>query len=158
MKIPIALLGALIVLSFAGCGHKSSSSASASSGPQEVDLTANDQMRYNITSIEATPGEQMKVVLTNIGSSPASVMEHNWVLLKQGSNAAAFSQAAVTAKADDYIPPSLKDEIVAMIPMQGPHSSGEVDFKAPMKPGVYPYLCTFPAHYQTGMHGTFTVK
>ena len=157
-KALVPLVGLAAVLFVAGCG-KSSSSSSAPTGPQEIDLTASDLMKYNITTIEATPGEELTVVLTNIGNSPATVMEHNWVLLKQGSNPEQFSEAATAAGlSNGYIPPQLKDEIVAMIPLQGPHSSGQVTFKAPMEPGDYPYLCTFPAHYQAGMHGVLTVK
>ena len=47
---------------------------------------------------------------------------------------------------------------VAHIDLLGPRKSGEADFKAPTVPGDYPFLCTFPAHYQTGMKGTLTVK
>lgn len=154
-----ALLGILAALMVAGCGKQSSGgSASAPTGPQEIDLTANDLMQYNKTTIVASPGEQLKVVLTNIGNSPPQVMEHDWVLLKKGSDPLAFAQAAVTHKDTGYIPPELKDEVIAVIPMQGPHESGEVDFKAPTEPGDYPYLCTFPAHYQAGMHGVLIVQ
>ena len=55
-------------------------------------------------------------------------------------------------------PGSLNDEVVAKIDLLGPRKSGEVEFKAPTTPGDYPYLCTFPAHYQAGMKGVLTVK
>ena len=114
-------------------------------------------MKYDVTAMDAKPGEDLKVVLTNAGSNPITVMGHNWVLLKAGSDPAAFAMAAVTAGAP-YIPANLKDEIVAKVDLLGPHKSGEVDFKAPTTPGDYPYLCTFPAHFQSGMHGILTVK
>jgi azurin len=160
-KSTIAFWSITVGLALGGCGQSGSSSGSstgASNGPLEVDLTANDLMRYNQTSIEAAPGQELKVVFTNIGSTPKEAMAHNWVLLKKGSDPLAFSQAAISAKDTDYIPPSLKDEIIALIPLQGPHQSGEVDFKAPTEPGDYPFLCSFPAHYQVGMHGVLTVK
>ena len=53
---------------------------------------------------------------------------------------------------------ALTGEIIAHIDMLGPRKSDEVDFKAPMTPGQYPFLCTFPAHYQTGMKGFLVVK
>ena len=31
-------------------------------------------------------------------------------------------------------------------------------FKAPAKPGTYPYICTFPGHFFAGMKGTLIVK
>jgi azurin len=152
----LALAAAVLVT---GCGHSNSSASSeagSASGPREIDLTANDSMHYNTTELTAHPGEQLKVVLTNEGNNPITVMGHNWVLLKPGSDIAAFAGAAANAKDTDYIPQSLKDEIVAYIPLQGPRKSGEVDFTVP-GPGVYPFLCTFPGHYLT-MHGTLTVQ
>jgi azurin len=85
-------------------------------------------------------------------------MGHNWVLLKAGSDVAAFDSAAVNAKDTGYIPPALKDEIIAHIDLLGPRKSGEAEFTVPTVPGDYPYLCTFPAHYQVGMKGVLTVK
>lgn len=114
-------------------------------------------MRYNITSIEAKPGEQLHVTLTNAGSLPKEAMAHNWVLLKQGEDPMAFSAAAATAKDQGYIPDNLKDKIIAFIPLQGPHQTGEVTFKAPDQPGEYPFLCSFPGHAAL-MKGTLTVK
>jgi len=159
MKLCSTLFPLVAALSLAGCGQKdTSASASASSGPREIDITANDTMKYDVTAIQAKPGEDLKVVLTNAGASPIEVMGHNWILLKAGSDAGAFSTAAVQAKASGYIPASLQDEIIAKIDLLGPHKSGEADFKAPTTPGDYPFLCSFPAHFQVGMHGILTVK
>ena len=158
MKLRSTLFPIVAALSLAGCGQKdTSATASASSGPREIDISASDMMKYDVTAMDAKPGEDLKVVLTNAGSNPITVMGHNWVLLKAGSDPAAFAMAAVTAGAP-YIPANLKDEIVAKVDLLGPHKSGEVDFKAPTTPGDYPYLCTFPAHFQSGMHGILTVK
>ena len=49
-------------------------------------------------SFEAKPGEEITVILTNTGSQPKEVMGHNWILLKAGTDAGAFSTAAVAAK------------------------------------------------------------
>jgi len=154
------LITALVALVASGCGQKdsSASAAAAPAGPREVEITAGDTMKYSINSIEAKPGEEIKVILTNVGSQPIEVMGHNWVLLKAGTDVAAFDAAALSAKDTGYIPSALKDEIIAHIDLQGPRKSGEVTFKAPASPGDYPYLCTFPAHYQVGMKGFLTVK
>jgi azurin len=115
-------------------------------------------MKYSINSIEAKPGEEIKVILTNNGTQPLEVMGHNWVLLKAGTDVAAFDAAALSSKDTGYIPAALKDQIIAHIDLLGPRKSGEVTFKAPDAPGDYPFLCTFPAHYQVGMKGFLTVK
>jgi azurin len=161
MKISTLCITMVTGLLVSGCGQKEASgtAASASSaGPRVIEISAGDTMKFSVTAIEAKPGEELKVVLTNNGTLPKEVMGHNWILLKAGSDAAAFDAAASTAKDTGYIPSSLKDEIIAHIDQLGPHQSGEVEFSAPSAPGEYPFLCSFPAHYQVGMHGILTVK
>ena len=176
MKIRFLLPSICALLCVAGCGKQSTSasttandSAPAASakatdkaavdtkaGPRVVEITANDQMKFSITAIEAKSGEQLKVVLTNIGSIPKEAMGHNWVLLKPGSDVAAFSMAASTAKDKDYVPDALKDQVIAHTKVLGPKQSDEVTFTAPA-PGEYPFLCSFPGHFAL-MKGTLTVK
>jgi azurin len=159
MKPRLLIATILAALAVSGCGQKDSSpTASAPAGPREIDITAGDTMKFNVTAIDAKPGEDLKVVLTNIGTQPMEVMGHNWVLLKAGTDVDAFAVAAISAKESGYIPSALADEMVAHIDLLGPRKSGEADFKAPTVPGDYPFLCTFPAHYQSGMKGVLTVK
>jgi azurin len=161
MKTRLLFVTALAALVTSGCGQKDTSSAApadAGSGPQTVEITAGDTMKYSVTEIDAKPGEDLKVILTNNGTQPLEVMGHNWVLLKAGADVAGFDAAALTSKDTGYIPAAMADQIVAHIDLLGPRKSGEVDFKAPMTPGQYPFLCTFPAHYQTGMKGFLVVK
>lgn len=163
MKARSLVLPALFALLLSGCGQKGAAPAAAAAavtapaGPREVEITANDTMKFNVTTIEAKAGEQLKVVLTNTGTQPKEVMGHNWVLLKAGADAAAFSTAAVAAKDTDYIPAALKDQVIASIGLLGPRKSGEVVFTVP-GPGEYPFLCSFPAHFAVGMKGKLIVK
>jgi azurin len=159
MKIRFLLVPALLAFVVSGCGPKDAAPAAAAApaGPRTVELTANDTMKYNITTIEAKAGEQLKVSLTNAGTLPKEAMGHNWVLLKIGTDVAAFDAAAAAAKETEFIPPALKDQIIAHIELLGPRKTGEVTFTVP-GPGEYPFLCTFPAHYQVGMKGTLIVK
>jgi len=159
MKTRLFFAAALAALVTSGCGQKdTSTTAAAPAGPRTIEITAGDTMKYSVTAIDATPGEDLKVILTNNGTQPVEVMGHNWVLLKAGSDVAAFDAAALASKDTGYIPAALSDEIITHIDLLGPRKSGEADFKAPTAPGEYPFLCTFPAHYQTGMKGTLTVK
>jgi azurin len=156
-RFPLASI--LVALVLSGCGQKDSAPAAAApaAGPRVIEITANDTMKFSLVTIEARAGEELKVVLTNAGTQPKEIMGHNWVLLKAGSDAAAFSAAATTAKDTDFVPPALKDQIIAHIGTLGPRKSGEVTFTAPA-PGEYPFLCSFPAHYAIGMKGTLIVK
>lgn len=161
MKLHFLVISAAAGALLSGCGQKDASApaAGAQSGTVRViEITAGDTMKFSVTALEAKPGEQLKVVLTNSGTIPKEVMGHNWILLKAGSDAAAFSAAAATAKDTEYVPSSLQDQIIARIALLGPHNSGAAEFSAPGAPGEYPFLCSFPGHFQAGMHGVLTVK
>jgi azurin len=176
MNLRLLLATVLVAFVSTGCGQKETSSATASSegsptataaapaaapakaGPRTVEITAGDNMKFSLATIEAKPGEEIKVVLTNIGSQPKEVMGHNFVLLKGGTDVAAFAAAAIAAKATDYIPEGQKDKIIAHTALLGPRKSDEITFKAPDAAGDYPFICSFPAHYQVGMKGVLTVK
>jgi azurin len=169
MKLRLLLASALIALVTSGCGPKdsapnpaaaaaASAPAPAPDGPRTVEITAGDNMKFSLTSIEAKPGEQLTVILTNIGSQPKEVMGHNWILLKAGTDAEAFDKAAALAKDTDYFPAALANQVLTHIPLLGPRKSGQVTFTAPTAPGEYAFLCSYPAHFQVGMKGTLIVK
>lgn len=126
--------------------------------PLEVAITANDSMKFSVTRIEAHPGQIIHVELLNQGTMPKAVMGHNWVLLKAGRDAAAYAAAASGATKENYQPAARADDVLAAILLLGPKQSGEVTFTAPAEPGHYPFLCTFPAHFQVGMKGELIVK
>lgn len=158
-KLVPALL--ICALALSGCGKKDESvaaPAASASATLTVEMTANDSMKFNILRIEARAGQEVKVILTNMGNMPKAAMGHNWVLLKAGTDAKAFIDAAVTAAATDYIPAAMVDSVLAHTKMLGPKQSDEVTFKAPTEPGEYAFVCSFPAHYLSGMHGVLVVK
>jgi azurin len=186
MKIRLLPAAVFAAILFAGCGKKetiaatapattatsaapsaaptgSTSTASApkavatsSAGPRVIEITANDQMKYSVATIEAKAGEELKVSLTNQGTLPKEAMGHNWVLLKAGTDVTAFATAAMAAKDTDYIPAGMKDKVIASIPVLGPKKTADVTFKAPAA-GEYTFICSFPGHYML-MKGTLTVK
>jgi len=172
MKILILSLPVFAALFLSGCGQKDAAPSGAAAAPapapaapaapaaasaRVIEITGNDQMKFSVTTIEAKVGEELKIVFNNIGSLPKEAMGHNWVLLKPGSDAAAFAAAAIAAKDKDYIPDALKGQIVAHTKMLGPKQSDTVTFKVTAA-GEYPFLCSFPAHYMVGMRGMLSVK
>jgi azurin len=130
--------------------------AATQAAPRVIEITANDQMKYSLATMEAKAGEELKVVLKNIGTLPKEAMGHNWVLLKAGVDVTAFATAAMTAKDTDYIPPAKKGDVIASIPVLGPKANGETTFKAPAA-GEYTFICSFPGHFML-MKGVLKVK
>ena len=151
------LVGTLVI---AGCGKKDEAAApaAAASTVATFEFTANDSMKYNLTRIEVKAGQDVKIILTNMGSMPKAAMAHNWVLLKKGADPKAFVDAAVVAAATDYVPAALADQVLAHTKLLGPKQSDEVNFKAPTEPGEYHFLCSFPAHFLSGMTGVMVVQ
>lgn len=157
----ITIAAALAALVVAGCGKQEEAKAAApaapaATGPRVIEVTANDTMKYNLNTIELKVGEEVKIKLTNTGTMPKQAMGHNLVVLKAGSDAGAFSQAAASVS-PEHIPDALKGEIIAHTKMLGPKESDTVTLKF-TEAGDYPFLCSFPAHFQVGMKGNIIVK
>jgi azurin len=133
----------------------------AKAAPKEartVELTGGDTMKFDKTEITASPGETLHIVLKSTGTLPKMAMAHNFVLLKQGTDQVAFNNAAFNARETDFIPPSMKGDVIANTPLAGPGETVETTFTVPAKPGHYGYLCSFPGHFALGMHGVLIVK
>ena len=106
-------------------------------------IECDDLLRFGKTEIRVRSGERITVVLKNIGRIPR--MQHNWVLLKQGVNVAAFGNAAMKAADTNYIPSDMADKVIAFTEMAAPGEEKRVSFAAP-EPGVYDYICSYPGH------------
>jgi azurin len=130
----------------------------AQAGPRTIDIAASDDMKYDKTTIEAKPGEQIRIRLTPKGTMPKIAMSHNVVVLKLGTDAAAFAAAGGTAQATGYIAAAQKASVIAMTPLAANGETVEITFKVPAAPGSYPYVCTFPGHFLAGMKGNLVVK
>lgn len=167
--LPVSLLATLIV---SGCGQKdpaapkseasaaapaAAAAAPAAAAPRVIEITANDTMKFSVTTIEAKAGEAIKIVLTNTGTLPKEAMGHNLVILKPGTDAMAFVTAATTAKDTDFVPAAFKDQVIAHTTLLGPRKSDEIVLKG-LAAGEYPFICSFPAHFMVGMKGTLIVK
>jgi azurin len=124
----------------------------------KVEITANDQMQYNLKTFEVTAGDKVTLTLKHIGQLPKVAMGHNVVVLKTGTAVPDFAMKATPAKDHDYIPQDAesKDKIIAHTKMIGGGESDTITFTAPAA-GTYPFLCTFPGHFAM-MQGTMTVK
>lgn len=123
-----------------------------------ITMKGTDKMKFDVTTITAKPGEEITIKLTTDSKLPAAAMSHNFVLLKQGVDARAFSISSAAHKANDYIDPAKEGDVLAHTKMGSGGQTVEITFKVPTQPGDYEYVCTFPGHYVSGMKGTLTVK
>ncbi len=136
----------------------SSSASPATHDGRAIEITGNDEIKFSVTEIRATPGERLSVTLVNVGSMPKFSMGHNWVLLAQDVDIEKFLVAAAESPTTDYVPASMSDAMLATTKLLGPNERDTVTFAAPTTPGRYEFICSFPGHYQVGMRGVLIVE
>jgi azurin len=141
----------------AGDAQKPATAAASAKGVRTIEIIGTDDMKFSLATITAKPGEQLRVRLVSKGGMPKIAMAHNFVLLKKGVSQVDFVTAAMAAR-PDFIPADKKADIIAATALAGAGETVEVTFKVPAAAGDYPYLCSFPGHFQAGMKGTLTVK
>lgn len=144
------LVGAALILSVP--------SSSASTGLQEAPDDEVDEvvtikavgssLQYETTEIELEAGTTVTIRLDN----SESTMPHNIVLLEGREDIQPVGVAGVQAQQTDYIPESESDRIIEYTALAKPGDVVEMTFEVP-PPGEYPYICTYPGHFQT-MRGT----
>lgn len=129
------------------------------SAATKITITGNDQMQFSIREFEVDAGKEVELVFKNEGSLPKIAMGHNLVILNKGISAVAFGGKALKAGANatNALPDSVKENVLAHTKLLGPGESEVIKFKAPDKPGVHQFVCTFPGHYAM-MRGIMVVK
>ena len=148
----------LFLISLISCGGESGGDSAKTEGPQsvEINLTANDQMQYNLKAIVAKEGDLIKVNFENIGKMPIETMGHNFIVLKAGVDLAAFAAKAISSKETEYIPADEVSNIIVSSKLLGPGEKTLIEFTAPAK-GTYKFVCSFPGHYMS-MQGNLIVR
>ena len=131
---------------------------SHAAGDEPTAISATDQMKFDVTDMTAKVGQKVTITLTNDGSLPKTVMAHNIVVLKPGTDAMAFAASASKRAADDYIPNDAQAaNMIAHTKLLGPGEDDTISFTL-TAPGTYEYICTFPAHAAAGMRGKIVVQ
>ena len=115
--------------------------------------TMTAQMKYDLDEILVAPGQRVKIAFENGDDLP-----HNLVFCQPGTDTAAMALKQMETPDEALKRNWLPDDprIWAHSRMLNPHEKQEISFTAPDKPGVYPYVCTFPGHALT-MRGTLKV-
>ena len=154
MRIHVVVRSFIAVLVLLTAG----AAAAAPAAGRLIELTGNDQMKYNLATIAAKPGEALHVRIKSIGTIPKAAMGHNFVLLAKGTDPKAFTNAAANAYARATSRQSSKRRCSRPLRSSDLARSADVTFKAPTAPGTYTFLCSFPGHFLAGMKGTLVVK
>jgi putative heme-binding domain-containing protein len=116
--------------------------------------TLHEQMFFDKVLLVAEAGKPVELVFRN-----SDAMPHNFVLTLPGALdeiGAAAEKMPPTADAQGrtYVPASPK--ILQATKMVNPEEAVRLRFTAPSEPGEYPYVCTFPGHWQR-MRGVLKV-
>ncbi len=122
----------------------------------EFVIEANDQMQYNLKSMEVKAGQTVRVTLKNVGEMPKEAMGHNWTLLAKGVNSTEYGTEAISEKDNGYQVTGREDDVIIHTAILGPGEEETVEFTL-NEVGIYKYICTFPGHAGL-MNGTFLVK
>jgi azurin len=143
------LLAVAMTVTWIGSGY----AAGAGAGALQVS-TKGDDLAFDKTTLSAKPGQTIRLTFTN-KASKSSAMQHNWVLVNPGT-ADTVGQASMMAGPDKgYL--AISPDVLAHTKLLNSGESDTVEFKAPTKPGDYPFICTFPGHYAL-MKGVLKVK
>jgi len=108
--------------------------------------TLQAQMRYDVTELTISPGAQVKIVFENTDDMP-----HNMVFFQPGTDVVAVSNKQME-KPEEALKRNWLPEDPSMwlhSKLLNPKEKEEILFKAPEKPGIYPFVCTFPGHAVT---------
>ena len=134
---------------------KFSESGQVTEGEREILVEAIGGLQYAQKELAAKPGEALAWKLRN-----TDVMPHNLVLVKPGSaktvGDASFAMLNDPQAGEKNYVPELP-EVLQIIPVINPGAEHVLHFRAPEKPGDYPYICTFPGHWMA-MQGVLRVK
>ena len=113
-----------------------------------------ERMSYDKETIAVRAGRPVEFIFEN-----TDLMPHNFVIAKAGALEELGLASEATAQQPDaarrqYVPVS--DKVLLASSLLQPRTSEKLSFTAPTKPGVYPYVCTYPGHWRR-MYGALYV-
>lgn len=110
-------------------------------------------MKYDLDEVLVKPGARVKLTFNNLDDD----MTHNLVIVQPGTadeiGMAAFG-LGVKGSQMSYVP--LSNKVLFHTTLLQPETSQTIYFKAPVKPGSYDFVCTYPGHH-VAMRGLLRV-
>ena len=116
--------------------------------------TVEEEMRYDTRFFAVESGRPVQVVLQN-----EDLMPHNLVITEPGAMREVAELGSALApdqgyQGKQYVPASNKVLFATQMVQAGKQE--RLTFTAPLEPGEYPYVCTFPRHWMR-MYGVMVV-
>ena len=112
-------------------------------------------MKFDKAELKVKAGAGVELAFTNNDPMP---MMHNLLIVEPGSRVDIVTKAATMGAAgmiNSFVPDS--DKVIAATPLVLTGNTYNLYFKAPVKPGKYEYVCTYPGH-GFSMWGTLIVE
>jgi azurin len=109
-------------------------------------------LKFDLTEITVKAGSRVKLTFSNTDD-----MQHNFVLVAPGKADVVGKMAldlGLKGPEKQYVPET--PFVLYHTKLLQPASGESIYFTAPLKPGIYPYVCTYPGHY-TVMRGILRV-
>ena len=108
--------------------------------------TVSDQMLFDKERLVVRAGKPVEFLFEN-----NDLMPHNFVIVQPGALEEVGTLAESTgtqpgAMERHYVPKSPR--ILLSSKLLQPRDSQKLSFTAPAKPGIYPYVCTYPGHWR----------
>lgn len=149
-----SIFAIICILALSACGSsdtktdatKQDANATTSANGVTLEIEANDQMQFNLTELKAIAGQEITLVLKNVGKMDKTVMGHNVIILKAGTDVAEYAKKAMLAKDTEYVPASDSESVIAHTKLTGGGETDTIKFTIAEK-GTYEFICSFPGHY-----------
>lgn len=121
----------------------------------QLNIAAGKNLTYQQSELTVSAGTSVALTFHN-----PDVVPHNWVLVKPNKLTEVGELANLMISnpegyAKHYVPDS--ELILVYTDIVNPGSQQTIHFRAPLEPGRYPYLCTFPGHWAV-MNGILIIK
>ena len=107
-----------------------------------ISINAIGGLQYDLVRFKVKPGAKVRINLTNKDD-----MNHNLVITAPGTRLEVVNAALKlgnSALKMNYVPKV--PEVLWTTQILGPGETKSITFTAPLKAGVYPYVCTYPGH------------
>ena len=111
-------------------------------------------LRFEPPASTVRPGDRVQLTFRNLDSQP-----HNLLLVRPGAGAIMAGLAqdlGMMGSEGDFIPESL--EVLYHTRLLAPGEAETIYFRAPLTPGVYPLVCSVPAHDPDSVRSVLNIQ